>query len=57
MPMMHTPIECVGFCHFESTVVRVVNVLYPREIDYFEKEWVISLFRPPLEEVGGPTHT
>ena len=28
-----------------------------REIDYFEKEWVISLFRPPLEEVGGPTHT
>ena len=29
----------------------------PREIDYFEKECIISLFRPPLEEVGGPTHT
>ena len=28
-----------------------------REIDYFEKEWIISLFRPPLQEVGGPTHT
>ena len=24
----------------------------PREIDYFEKEWIISLFRRPLEEVG-----
>ena len=29
----------------------------PREIDYFEKEWIISLFRLPLAEVGGPMQT